>query len=70
MEKYLTVVFLLVPGFLALQAATILGQTEKESKTEYALSYIVFGTVGNLVTISIAVLVGILPSDTNRTIGN
>lgn len=64
MEKYLTVVFLLVPGFLALQAATILGQTEKESKTEYALSYIAFGTVGNLVTISIAVLVGILPSDT------
>lgn len=64
MDKYITGALLLVPGFIALRVASLLGQPEdKSSNKEYIINYIVFGTLSNLLSVLIAVALGILPSD-------
>lgn len=63
MDKYIVGALLLVPGFIAMRVATLLGQPEdKASDKEYIISYIVFGTLSNLLSAFVATALGILPS--------
>ena len=69
MDKYIFGALLFVPGFITMRVATLLGQPEdKATDKEYIVSYIVFGTLSNLISVFASMAFGILPS--GATIGD